>query len=143
MESFIDAGPSKILCYYRRGSVYLLCNEMFIVRSMTVWDRATGFLLEKRWQSIFLGFGDASLSTVSVRIIKTNMWNIDATQSNWSQWLPWAAIGIVSSVVVAAITLWNYKNRKKEKDKNSCSGMHGSATSSAKLHSTWEGGHVV
>jgi len=78
-----------------------------------VWDRTTGFLLEKKWQSTFIGFGNASLSTVSLRIIDTNLWKMEATKPN--QWLLWVAVGIVLSAVVVATTALtrNYKNRRK------------------------------
>ena len=83
------------------------------VTEVYVWDRATGFLLEKKWQSTFLGFGNASLSTVSVRIIDTNRWKMEETQPN--QWLLWAGVGIVlSAVVVVTTALRNYKNRSKK-----------------------------
>ncbi|MDH5462237.1 MAG: hypothetical protein OEX09_08475 [Candidatus Bathyarchaeota archaeon] len=78
-----------------------------------VWDRATGFLLEKSWHTIFVELGNASLSTVSVKIIDTNMWKMEAAQPNWSQvLLGLLGAAVVVSAVVAASVLYKKRNKK-------------------------------
>ena len=78
-----------------------------------VWDRVTGFLLEKKWQSYWLGFENAPMSVVSMILTETNLWKIEGTtQPNWSQGLL-GLLGVavvLSAVVVASIV---YKNRNK------------------------------
>jgi len=72
-----------------------------------VWDKMTGFLLEKKWQSYFLGYENTSLSTVLVRIVDTNLWHMEKeTQSIWNQICLWAiASCIVAFVAIATVTI--------------------------------------
>jgi len=78
-----------------------------------VWDRATGFLLEKSWHTIFVELGNASLSTVSVRIIDTNLWEMEA-QPNWSDLglLGLLGVAVVLSAVVVASVFYKRRNKR-------------------------------
>lgn len=104
------AGVAREVNILKSSWLYPYFEYVENLTEVYVWDRATGFLLEKKWQSTFLGLENTSTSMVSVRMIETNMWKVETT-SQPSQWLLWAAVGIVLSAVVVAITLRNYKNR--------------------------------
>jgi len=89
------------------------------VRNLTetyVWDRATGFLLEKKWQSYFLGYENLT-SSVSVRIVDTNLWHMEkGTQSIWNQICLWAIASCIAAfVAIATVLVRKEGQRRSEK----------------------------
>lgn len=75
------------------------------------WDRETGFLLEKIWQSRYVELGNTPISTLRLEIADTNMWEMETGES-----FPWQplAVGIpVGAIIVAAVTI-KLRNKKKE-----------------------------
>lgn len=67
------------------------------------WDKKTGFLLERIWQVYTLGYKNASLSTLQLKIAETNIWKMETgDKSMWNQLWPWVAICFGLAVVAGA-----------------------------------------
>ena len=78
------------------------------------WDRETGFLLEKIWQTRYVEVGNTSISTLRLEIADTNMWEMETESSSWQR----LAVAIpVGAIVVAAVTI-KLRNKKKGEKKN-------------------------
>ena len=76
------------------------------------WDKETGFLLEETVQSYALGYGNASLSTRTLEIVDTNLWEMEA-QPNWSQGLlGLLGVAVVLSAVVVASVFYKRRNKR-------------------------------
>ncbi len=79
------------------------------------WDKSTGFLLEKTFQTYVLSYGNASMSTLKLEIADTNMWKMEA-QPFWNQAWPWAIVGLVGTTATGgAIIVKLPKSRDKAK----------------------------
>jgi len=81
------------------------------------WDKNTGFLLEKTFQTYALSYGNASKSTVKLEIVDTNMWEMETVQPFWSQSWMWAVVGLVGTTAAGAAVI--AKMSKKEKQSKS------------------------
>lgn len=81
------------------------------------WDRETGFLLEKIWQTRYVEVGNTSMSTLRLEIADTNMWEMETEE--FSSWQRLAVAIPVGAIIVAAVTI-KLRNKKNGEKKNEC-----------------------
>lgn len=81
------------------------------------WDKATGFLLEEKFQGYLIGYEEwyesHQPSTYKMEIVDTNMWKMEKPpQQPW--W--WLAVIPVGAVIAVAVTVKLRNNRKKNEN---------------------------
>jgi len=67
------------------------------------WDRETGFLLERIWQTRYAELGSTPMSTLKLEIADTNMWKMEAQLFQSQSWL-WGIVGLVGTTA-AGVTI--------------------------------------
>lgn len=83
------------------------------------WDRESGFMLEKTWQTYYLELGNATpMSTLQLKISDTNMWKMEiGHESTWNQLWPWAAVGLVLAVVTGTTIFMKLPRNSRKRTK--------------------------
>ncbi|MDH5783911.1 MAG: hypothetical protein OEZ35_09695, partial [Candidatus Bathyarchaeota archaeon] len=83
------------------------------------WDRESGFMLEKTWQTYYLELGNATpMSTLQLKISDTNMWKMEiGHESTWNQLWPWAAVGLVLAVVAGTTIFMKLPRNSRRRTK--------------------------
>jgi hypothetical protein len=75
------------------------------------WDKETGFLLERTSQVRYVELGSTPMSTLQLKIADTNMWKMETGHS--FPWQPLVVVIPVCVIIVAAVTIKLWNNRKK------------------------------
>lgn len=68
-----------------------------------VWDKETGFLLERVGQITLLDYEGSSASKATLRVADTNLWKME-TGAQSQLWM-WALVGLVSCTIAGGIVL--------------------------------------
>jgi len=80
------------------------------------WDRESGFMLERTWQTYYLEIENAiPMSTLQLKISDTNMWKMETEdESIWNPLWPWVVIGF-ALIVVGGATIFMRLPRNSKK----------------------------